>query len=84
MTNPTTNLMTLPFAVIGPQPIPAGPTHATPATTDVTTGGAAGCSNCGSVHSVRVLPDGRHRCACGHRWTPTARPTTGAPADGTP
>ncbi|WP_207945224.1 hypothetical protein, partial [Actinomadura rubrisoli] len=37
--------------------------------------GTGGCSNCGSVHSVRVLPDGRHRCNCGHRWTPPTLPT---------
>ncbi|TMR27359.1 hypothetical protein [Actinomadura geliboluensis] len=81
MTNPMT--MTMPVAVTGTHPVPAAFTNSTGAAPD---GRERGCSNCGSVRSVRVLPDGRHRCDCGHRWTPTAartvRPSTGHRADG--
>ncbi|WP_433474949.1 hypothetical protein ACQPZP_40780 [Spirillospora sp. CA-142024] len=85
MTNPTTNPMTMPVAVTGPYPVPDALVTPAAAATGVAAGG---CGNCGSVRSVRVLPDGRHRCDCGHRWTPTARRTarypTGHGADDTP
>lgn len=67
-----TNPMTMPVAVTGPHPAPAA--VATPAST-ATGVRASGCGNCGSVRSVRVLPNGRHRCGCGHRWTPPPLPT---------
>lgn len=70
MTNPMTNPMTMPVAVTGPHPAPAAPVTLA-AATDAGTGR---CGNCGSVRSVRVLPDGRHRCDCGHRWTPPPTP----------
>lgn len=74
----------MPVAVTGLRRIPTGPTHPT----GVMSGVTGGCSNCGSVRSVRVLPDGRFRCGCGHRWTPaaghTSPPTSGHPADGAP
>lgn len=85
MTNPMMPPTAVPVAMSDPRPTSTGPTHPTGAPDGAETGG---CSNCGSVHSVRVLPGGRHRCACGHRWTctprPTARPAVGHTADGTP
>ncbi|MGP4030242.1 hypothetical protein [Actinomadura sp. 3N407] len=74
-----TNPMTIPVAVTGPPPVPAALVSPAHAATNAATGmGAGRCGNCGSVRSVRVLPDGRHRCGCGHRWTPPTQPTVNA------
>lgn len=81
----TTNPTTISAAVTGPSP---GPAHLVSAAASHTRAGAGRCSNCGSVRSVRVLPDGRHRCGCGHRWTPepgpAIEPMTEHGSDGAP
>ncbi|MFI0451198.1 hypothetical protein [Actinomadura sp. 6N118] len=71
-----TNLMMLPVGAAGPRSDLTGWPGASTATAATV---SAGCSNCGSVRSVRVLPDGRHRCGCGHRWNPTRHPADGTP-----
>lgn len=79
MTNPMMPPTAVPVAVSDPALMPTGPAQPSGAPDGA---GPGGCSNCGSVRSVRVLPDGRHRCACGHRWT--CPPATEHTADGTP
>ncbi|WP_344276131.1 hypothetical protein [Actinomadura napierensis] len=65
-----TTLMMMPVSVTGS----AVSAASTPTTGAASGAGTGGCSNCGSVRSVRVLPGGRRRCACGHRWTPPPLP----------
>lgn len=72
----------MPVAVTGPYPVPTALVSKAAPPTSAATGVRTGrCGNCGSVRSVRVLPDGRHRCDCGHRWIPTARHTARHPTD---
>ncbi|GAA2630960.1 hypothetical protein SMC26_23635 [Actinomadura fulvescens] len=71
-----TNPMMMPVHAAGPRPdLTSWPGLSAPTGTER----AAGCSNCGSVRSVQVLPDGRHRCGCGHRWTPNRHGADGTP-----